>query len=276
MKRKIITETELIEWMNNELHKEEGFKDCKFTSVLRLADKDEGGCNWSDPKIRCSGIPADVCQERVAQIASDARELFNIELTFGNNQLKRNNQLKMERRLLYTPILHIDTNLINARGNLATMNQIEKWACDGVILVNMSNASFNEAQQGSNVRRIKKALSHIFTLVDENCNESDPKFQQIAIALFPTGIKAEKERNDVRIVWEAAKWHAILVTNDGGSKNQSGGILGNAYKIKNIVNIMRDTEAVEFIKSKIKERDGRNIEISNLTAQALPEWTGKD
>lgn len=270
MERKIITETELIKWMNNELHKEEGFKDCKFTSVLRLADKDESGCNWSDPKIRCSGIPADVCQERVAQIASDARELFNIELIFGNNQLK------MERRLLYTPILHIDTNLINARGNLATMNQIEKWACDGVILVNMSNASFNEAQQGSNVRRIKKALSHIFTLVDENCNESEPKFQQIAIALFPTGIKAKKERNDVRIVWEAAKWHAILVTNDGGSKNQLGGILGNAYKIKNIVNIMRDTEAVEFIKSKIKERDGRNIEISNLTEQALPEWTGKD
>jgi hypothetical protein len=270
MERKIITETELIEWMNNELHKEEGFKDCRFTSVLRLADKDEGGCNWSDPNIRCSGTEVDICQKRVFQIVSNARKLFNIKLLFGNNQLK------MERRLLYTPIFHIDTNLINARGNLATMNQIEKWAIDGVILVNMSNVSFNEAKQGGNVQRIKKALSHIFTLVDENCNELDPKFQQIAIALFPTGIKAEKERNDVRIVWEAAKWHAILVTNDGGSKNQPGGILGNAYKINNIVNIMCDTEAVEFIKSKINERDDRNIEISNLTDQALPEWTGKD
>lgn len=184
--------------------------------------------------------------------------------------------MKMERRSLYTPIFHIDTNLINARGTLATMNQIEKWASDGVILVNMSNVSFDEAQQGSNILRTRKALSHIFTLIDENCNESDPKFQEIAIALFPNGIKSENEKNDVRIVWEATKWQAILVTNDGGSKNQIGGILGNAYKIKNLVRIMRDTEAVEFIKSKIKERDVLNIEISERTGQWLPEWTGVD
>lgn len=56
--------------------------------------------------------------------------------------------VKMERRLLYTPIFHIDTNVINARGKLASMNQIEKWASDEVILVHMSSVSFAEAQQG--------------------------------------------------------------------------------------------------------------------------------
>lgn len=79
MERKVITETELIEWMNNELHKGEDFKDCKFTSVLKLADEDEIGCNWSDPNIRCSGTTATVCQERAAQIFSKAREMFSIE-----------------------------------------------------------------------------------------------------------------------------------------------------------------------------------------------------
>lgn len=78
MERKVITETELIEWMNNELHKEEDFKDCKFTSVLRLAE-DDIGCNWSTPNLRCSGIPAIMCQERAAQIAAKAREMFNIK-----------------------------------------------------------------------------------------------------------------------------------------------------------------------------------------------------
>lgn len=79
MERQVITEIELIEWMNSELHKEDDFKDCKFTSVLRLADDDEIGCNWSDPNIRCSGITEPICQEKAAQIFSKAREMFSIK-----------------------------------------------------------------------------------------------------------------------------------------------------------------------------------------------------
>jgi hypothetical protein len=79
MERKVITEAELIEWMNNELHKVEDFKDCKFTSVLRLADKDEIGCNWSDPNIRCGGTDNLICEESAKKIVSKAREIFSIE-----------------------------------------------------------------------------------------------------------------------------------------------------------------------------------------------------
>jgi hypothetical protein len=35
--------------------------------------------------------------------------------------------ITMERRLLYIPVLHIDTNLINTRQNLGAVNQLEKW-----------------------------------------------------------------------------------------------------------------------------------------------------
>ncbi len=72
--------------------------------------------------------------------------------------------MKMARRRLYTPVFHIDTNMINAREKLPAMSQLEKWADDEVILINMSNVSFSEAQQGKNAKRIKKALSQIFTL----------------------------------------------------------------------------------------------------------------
>jgi hypothetical protein len=79
MERKVISETELIEWMNRELHKVEDYKGCKFTSVHRLEDEDDVGCNWSDPNVRCSGTTATVCEERAKRIFSKAREMFNVE-----------------------------------------------------------------------------------------------------------------------------------------------------------------------------------------------------
>ncbi len=184
--------------------------------------------------------------------------------------------MKMERRMLYTPVFHIDTNMINARGKLPAMTQLEKWAEEGVILINMSNTSFCEAQEGNNISRTKKALSQICTLTDENITESDATFQKVSSVLFPDGIKDNNQRNDVVIVCEAKKWNAILVTNDGGSKKQPGGILGNSHKLEDFVQIMRDIEAVDFINSKITRRDEINKKISEYTGEALPEWTGKD
>ena len=184
--------------------------------------------------------------------------------------------IEMVRRMLYTPVFHIDTNMINARGKLDSMNQIEKWADEGVILVNMSYISFKEAQKGNNLSRTLKALSQIFTLIDDHCNESDHNFQRIADAIFSNGIQNENQRTDVKIVWHAFKYEAILVTNDGGSKRQPSGILGNAHKLTNIVKILSPTDAVAFIRNKIQERDDHNRKISQATGQKLPEWTGKD
>lgn len=184
--------------------------------------------------------------------------------------------MDMERRMLYTPIFHIDTNMINAYGKLPSMSQLEKWAEENIILINMSNVSFSEAQQGNNAKRTNKVLSQIFTLVDESISKENPTYQMVADAVFPDGIKDENQKNDVKIVCEAIKWNAILITNDGGSKKQPGGILGNAYKLKDYVQIMRDHEAVEFINNKITERDARNRKIADFTGKEPPEWTGQD
>jgi hypothetical protein len=35
---------------------------------------------------------------------------------------------RMERRLLYISVLHIDANLINARQKLGAVNQLVKWS----------------------------------------------------------------------------------------------------------------------------------------------------
>ena len=71
--------------------------------------------------------------------------------------------ISMERRLLYIPLLHIDTNLINARQKLPAVNQLEKWYEDEVILINMSSTAHREAQADGNAMRIKKVNTNIYT-----------------------------------------------------------------------------------------------------------------
>ena len=184
--------------------------------------------------------------------------------------------IEILRRMLYTPIFHIDTNLINARGKLETMNQVEKWAEDKVILVNMSGISFKEAQAGGDAARTRKALSHIFTLTDESISSDDPMYRRIEAALFPSGAQSDNERNDVKVVYDANHYDAILVTRDGGSRTQPGGILGNRHKLKDFVQIFSDTEAVEFIRRKIEERDEFNRQVAREYGGTLPDWTGRD
>ena len=168
----------------------------------------------------------------------------------------------MARRLLYIPVLHIDTNLINARQKLPAVNQLEKWFEDEVILINMSATAHGEAQADGDAMRMRKANQNIFT-VTPPLESSDPLFQNVEKALFPDGVRNENQRNDVRIVCEAAKYAAILVTNDGGSKSQPGGILGNRHKLNRLVKILSPGEAVDFVLQKIRDRDEFDVPFVN-------------
>ncbi len=183
--------------------------------------------------------------------------------------------IRMERRLLYIPVLHIDTNLINARQKLAAVNQLEKWYDDEVILINMSATAHGEAQADGNAMRTRKANQNIFTATPP-VEPTDPQFRQVESALFPDGARDENQLNDVRIVCEAAKYAAILVTGDGGSKTQPGGILGNRHKLKDFVKILSPDEAVDFVRQKIQERDEFNVQFVKEFGGELPPWNGHD
>jgi hypothetical protein len=180
------------------------------------------------------------------------------------------------RRLPFIPRLHIDTNRINARGKLAAMNQIERWKEGGVALVIMSGVSFKEAHAGNNPSRSRKAYQQIFTLTDTSIDKNDARYKAIDSTLFPNGTKNANEENDVKIVYEAAYYHAILITNDGASKTQPGGILGHRDELRTLVQIMTDDEAVDFIKAKILARDIRARHDAVESGAPLPEWVGKD
>ncbi len=77
MARKIISKEELIKWMNQKLHAEEDFENCRFTSVYKLVDMDDSGCNWDLDKMRCSGIPFEACKSSANVVVRKAKALFN-------------------------------------------------------------------------------------------------------------------------------------------------------------------------------------------------------
>lgn len=183
--------------------------------------------------------------------------------------------IQMNPRLLGIPVLHIDANLINARQKLHDVNQLEEWDRYGVVTINISSTACAEAKAGGNKKRTDKANVQIYTTTPP-ANTSDPLYQKVEAAIFPNGAKNDNQRNDVKIVFDAAKYAAILVTGDGGSNRQPGGIIGNRHKLVDFVRILSPAEAVSFIKNKIRERDAFNIQVHKKFGVQLPAWTGAD
>ena len=186
----------------------------------------------------------------------------------------------MQRRMLYTPVFHLDANLINAKQRLEAVNQLEKWRDDEVICLVMAGIARTEAQAGAGANaeaRKSKAGTHIFTIDDVGTAEPDNTYDTVEEVLWGKAAD-ENQANDVEVVFEAIKWHAILVTNDGGSRSQPGGILGNREKLHQLfgVQIFRPEEAVALIRAKVAERDAFNAQVVAQTGNTAPEWAGQD
>jgi len=186
----------------------------------------------------------------------------------------------MQRRMLYMPVVHLDANLINAKQKLEAVNQLERWRDDDVICLAMAGIAHTEAQAGAGPNaeaRKSKAASHIFTINDVGEAEEDDTYVKVEKILWGEATDSN-QANDVEVVCEAIKWHAILVTNDGDSKSQPGGVLGNREKLyQNFgVLIYRPEEAVQFIRSKVADRDEFNGQVAAQTGQPVPAWTGQD
>ncbi len=171
---------------------------------------------------------------------------------------------------------HVDANRINARKNLKYMNVLECWHENDIIYIEMSEVAQNEAVRGGNPYRFEKAYA--YTATETLAGPSEKlMMSQISAVIFPLGIKSQKQRNDVEMVFNAHKYERMLITYDGDSKRQPGGILGSREKLRSLgIQVMRDSEAVELVKSKIIERDEFAQKISLRTGEPLPDWVGKD
>lgn len=72
-------------------------------------------------------------------------------------------------------------------------------------------------------------------------------------AIFPEGAKTPNQKNDVDVVFNALKYCGILITRDGASRRQRGGILGAANQLApHGLRIMTPEEAVDFLRSRMR------------------------
>ena len=43
------------------------------------SEEDDNGCNWSDPIITCSGVPAEVCEPVARSAINEIRQQYNLK-----------------------------------------------------------------------------------------------------------------------------------------------------------------------------------------------------
>ncbi len=171
----------------------------------------------------------------------------------------------------------IDTNRINSRGHLPYMNQLEQWHEKGVIHINLSEVAQEEIIQSRDQQRTEKALDYIYSETLASTQEEQELLRKIENILFPIGARNRNQKNDVEIIFNANKYGSILVTADGASKSQPGGILGHKAELKTLgIDVMSDQEAVDYIRNLIQKRDQIAIEMNKSFGLPLPDWIGKD
>jgi hypothetical protein len=177
------------------------------------------------------------------------------------------------KRFLYLAF-QIDANRINSRQSLEAMNRLENWDAAGLIDVMISEAAQKEAASGS-VSRMEKAYSYIFSMSEISTSQESSFFEKIERILWPDGAQNQNQRNDVDIVFNASKYGRILVTNDGASKTQPGGILGHRKELADLgIKVMTDEEAVEHVREAIRLRDDGLKKISRLSGVARLDRQG--
>jgi hypothetical protein len=82
MSKDVLSEAQLLNWLNSELASHANCEECRFTSVLRLREPDIDGCNWSALNFRCSGKSVNTCEKLANEIVAIARN--RIELAAGD------------------------------------------------------------------------------------------------------------------------------------------------------------------------------------------------
>lgn len=174
-------------------------------------------------------------------------------------------------------VYQLDANRINAMQRDANVNQLELWHRHKVIFLEMSRTAYDEASFGSE-RRTRKADDYTWMSVNDNWEGIEEFRKLIKNIVFPHGAKNQKERNDISIVLTAKMSYATLVTCDGGSSRQPGGMLGNADRLLSEVGIRVITaeQAVTEIRDCIRVRDRTARNIAEVTGCKLPRWVGKD
>jgi hypothetical protein len=245
------------------------------SGVYSLREIDENGCNWSLGYFNSSGIPPEISRPLVQSVIANLQINYNLEQTIDVISNAKNASTLPTKRLTHI-CFTVDTNCVNARQRMAAMNQLEQWAEDELIQLLTAETAQAEMVVGNNIDRQKKAYNFIYTISKIITSEELDKRQLIEKVIFPEGAKTQNQKNDVDIVFNAGKYPCPLITNDGASKSQPGGILGNREKLSALgIRVITPDEAVAQVRQAIQQRDDYARQWASVHREALPSWVGR-
>lgn len=165
-------------------------------------------------------------------------------------------------------IFHIDTYRINAGQNLQGMNRLERWRRLGVITLSMCDKAREDLQRYP--AGAEKASTFIIAMTFVGSTVEERSLREIQQAIFGEGAISDNDRRDVLIVYNAAKYGAILVTGDTK-------ILAAKEKLASLgARVMTDDEAVQCVEEAIRGRDAWAVEHARFMGKPIPPWVGKD
>jgi hypothetical protein len=171
----------------------------------------------------------------------------------------------------------VDANCVNSRARIPAMNRLESWARNGVIRLLTTEIAQKEMLAGGDAVRSEKALAYIFTMSAITSESERKMLAQIERILFPSGVQSQNQQNDAEIVFNAGKYLRPLITNDGGSKSQPGGILGNRTSLSAIgVSVLSPDEAAAQVEREIAFRDSSARRMAATLGVPVPPWVGED
>ena len=171
-----------------------------------------------------------------------------------------------------------DTTRANACGRLQNMNQLQRWSDDGVIELIMSDVVRDEIAGAGTSAHFDRVDGTPYTIGGNLNNNERATRAGMERVLFPGGATTQNQRNDVEIVFQAKKYGGALITADGGSGRQPGGMLGRRNEMLAAfrVRILTDQEAVDEVREKISERDRWVRQHNEDLGMPLPGWLGQD
>lgn len=171
----------------------------------------------------------------------------------------------------------LDANRINAMQKDPHVNQLEVWHKRKVIFLEMSLTAYEEASFG-NFRRSEKANDYTWMRLNEAWPGIDEFRKSIADIIFPGGPRSQQEINDVILLLTAKMSFATVVTLDGGSNRQPGGMLGSADRLLSEagIRVLTAEHAVDEIRECIRIRDDTARTVFAASGRRLPKWVGKD
>ncbi|MDD5321901.1 MAG: hypothetical protein PHD43_15090 [Methylococcales bacterium] len=281
MTRQIVPKDQLIQLINTDIGEIPDIASCIVSGIYSLRELDENGCNWSVGYYRGTGIPVEKSRPLVHGVITNLQGKFNLEQVSNIvsnpkdiNEIVANT--RPQKRLTHI-CFTVDTNCLNARQSIPEMNRLEQWAEEELIQLLTAKTAQTEMAFGNNADRQKKAYSFIYTMSEITTSKEKSQLLNIEQVIFPQGAKTQNQKNDVDIVFNAGKYPNPLITNDGASKSQPGGILGNREKLMALgIQVITPDEAVTKVKRAIKERDNYAREWATTCNEALPEWVGQD